>query len=192
MSATQVRWLTNHFAQGKISREEFESLYSRIANSEQQSYAKNEHAQRKVLRLHPVTRRVLVQIRIFKNVAKLSKYAVMLAMISGVYIAFDYYKTNGTLSTFNVSAIESYFAQLTRNNLPTDKRHIYQFLQQWQNLDNSRKQEYQNQDWFRSFNLALSLQIADQRALIKQGDKMALQRKLLLVKLSENIDAKKA
>jgi len=207
MSATQVRWLTNHFAQGKISREEFESLYSRIANSEQQSYTNNEHAQRKVLRLHPVTRRVLVQIRIFKNVAKLSKYAVMLAMISGVYIAFDYYKTNGTLSTFNVSAIESYFAQLTRNNLPTDtkeaaeflaneshwdERHIYQFLQQWQNLDNSRKQEYQNQDWFRSFNLALSLQIADQRALIKQGDKMALQRKLLLVKLSENIDAKKA
>jgi len=207
MSATQVRWLTNHFAQGKISKEEFASLYSKITNSEQQTHSENSNLQRKVLRLHPVTRRVLVQIRVFKTVAKFSTYLLMLAMMSGIYIAFDFYKTNGTLATFNVSAVERYFAQVTQSSLPTDTKeaaeflaneshwnesHIYQFLAQWQDLDSNRKQEYQRQGWFRSFNLALSLQIADQRALIKQGDKKALQRKLLLVKLSENIDDKRA
>jgi len=207
MSATQVRWLTNHFAQGKISKEEFASLYSRIANSEQHAHSNSTNSQRKVLRLHPVTRRVLVKIRIFKSVAKISTYMLMLAMMSVSYIAFDYYKSNGTLSTFNIAAVERYFAQVTQVNLPTDmkeaaeflaneshwnERHIYQFMAQWQAMDNSRQQEYQRQAWFRSFNLALSLQIADQRAMIKQGDKKALQRKLLLVKLAENIDAKKA
>lgn len=207
MSATQVRWLTNHLAQGKISKEEFASLYSRIVNSEQQDADTNINSQRKVLRLHPVTRRVLVQIRVFKFVAKISTYLLMLAMMSVIYIAFDYYKTYETLSTFNVSAVERYFAQVTQTNLPTDikgaaeflanesnwtERHIYQFLEQWQLLDSAKQREFQSQDWFRSFNLALSLQIADQRALIKQGDKKALQRKLLLVRLSENIDKKKA
>lgn len=207
MSATQVRWLTNHFAQGKISKEEFASLYSRITNSEQQAHSSDVNPQRKVLRLHPVTRRVLAQIRVFKFVAKISTYLLMLAMMSVIYIAFDYYKTNGTLSTFNVSAVERYFAQVTQQSLPADikeaaeflanesnwtERHIYQFLEKWQSLADSRQREFQGQDWFRSFNLALSLQIADQRALIKQGDKKALQRKLLLVRLAENIDKKKA
>ena len=207
MSATQVRWLTNHFAQGKISKEEFASLYARIVSAEQQDVNAPNNSQRKVLRLHPVTRRVLVKIRVFKFVARISTYMLMLAIISLSYIAFDYYKTNGTLSTFNVSAVERYFSQLTQQNLPADIKeaaeflasesnwtegHIYQFLEQWNNLAKTKRQELQNQDWFRSFTLALSLQIADQRALIKQGNKKALQRKLLLVKLAESIDNKKA
>ena len=207
MSATQVRWLTNHFAQGKISQEEFASLYARIVSAEQQDADTDNKSQRKILRLHPVTRRVLVQIRVFKFVARISTYLLMLAFMSMTYIAFDYYKNNGTLSTFNASAVERYFAQLTQQNLPTDTKeaaeflasesnwtenHIYQFLEQWKILDDSKKQEFQNQDWFRSFTLALSLQIADQRALIKQGNKKALQRKLLLVKLADSIDNKMA
>lgn len=204
MSAIQLRWLTTHFAQGKISREEFETLYFRVANSQKkEARTKNAQPQRKVLRLHPVTRRVLTQIRVFKIGAKLSSYLIMLAMMSFIYIAIDFYKTNGTLSNFSLAAVESYLTQVGQQNLPTDikqaadflanesrwtERHIYQFLEQWQSLELARQQEYQKQEWFRSFNLALSLQIADQRALIKKGDKKALQRKLLLSKLSEKIE----
>ena len=202
MSALQLRWVNYHFAHGNISREEFALLRKRISQTEQaQSDDSLQH--RKVLRLHPQTRRVLAQIRVFRSIARFATYFLFLAVISAAYIVADYYRNTGSLDGINVSVFENYFTQALHEPLPSDiklaaqqltlksgwnEQHITQFMLQWQSLDKSQQQQYQQQSWFQSFSLALSLHIADQRALIKQGDKNAIKRQHTLVKLAEVID----
>jgi hypothetical protein len=203
MSALQLRWINYHFAHGNISREEFTSLRKRIAQSEQAQNADTE-SQRKVFRLHPQTRRVLAQIRTFKSVARVASYFLFVAIISAAYIVADHYKTTRTITDLRLDVFESYFTHTSpQQPLPSDiqsaaeylvlnsnwnEQHIHQFLSQWQALDRTLQKEYQGQNWFRSFSLALSLHIADQRALLKQGDKAAIKRNLALVKLADEID----
>ncbi|WP_455206801.1 hypothetical protein [Kaarinaea lacus] len=205
MSAIQLRWINYHFAHGNISREEFASLRKRIAQSEKQQTTDIE-SQRKVLRLHPQTRRVLAQIRVFKSVATYAKYMLLLGFMSAAYIIVDHYQHTGSLTGLNFDVFENYFTKAPQEALPSDiklaaeylvsksdwnEQHIRQFMTQWQSLDKKLRQEYRGQSWFRSFSLALSLQIVDQRALVKQGEKTAIKRNLVLAKFAEEIDADK-
>lgn len=202
MSALQLRWINYHFAHGNISREEFASLRKRIAHPDQAQSAEGAQ-QRKVLRLHPQTRRILAQIRVFKSVAKLAKYFLLIAAMSVAYIITDHYRNTGSLADINLAVFENYFSRATQEPLPSDiqqaaqylteksnwnDQHVNQFMALWQSLDKTQQQQYQKQGWFQSFSLALSLHIADQRALIKKGDKNAIKRQLTLVKLAEVID----
>ncbi|WP_455220574.1 hypothetical protein [Kaarinaea lacus] len=202
MSALQLRWINYHFAHGKISREEFASLRKRVAQPDQAQGTAGVQ-QRKVLRLHRQTRRVLAQIRVFKSVAKLATYFLLLAAMSAAYIVTDHYRNTGSLADINLAVFENYFTQAVQEPLPSDikqaaqylteksnwnDQHVSQFMTLWQSLDETRQQQYQQQGWFQSFSLALSLHIADQRALIKKGDKSAIKRQLTLVKLAEVID----
>ena len=202
MSALQLRWINYHFAHGNISREEFASLRKRIAQPDQIQNVDSAQ-QRKVLRLHRQTRRVLAQIRAFKTAAKLAKYLLLVAAMSAAYIIADHYRNTGSLSDINLAVFENYFAQATLEPLPSDipqaaqylteksswnDQHVQQFMMLWQSLEKSQQLKYQAQGWFQSFTLALSLHIADQRALIKQGNKNAIKRQLTLVKLAEAID----
>ncbi|MCI0506293.1 MAG: hypothetical protein L0Z73_09320 [Gammaproteobacteria bacterium] len=203
MSALQIRWINYHFAHGHISREEFTSLRKRIAQSEQAQNTDTE-SQRKVFRLHPQTRRVLAQIRTFKSAARLAAYFLFVGTVCAVYIVADHYKNTGTLNDVKLDVFERYFTHAAPEQpLPSDiksaaeylvlnsnwkEQHIHQFMSQWRSLDKTLRKEYQGQSWFRSFSLALSLHIADQRALLKQGDKAAMKRNLALVKLADEIE----
>lgn len=202
MSALQLRWINYHFAHGNISREEFASLRKRITQPDQIQNVDGVQ-QRKVLRLHRQTRRVLAQIRVFKTVAKLATYLLLVAAMSAAYIVADHYRNTGSLTDINLAVFENYFAQATQEPLPSDiqqaaqylteksswnDQHVQQFMMLWQSLEKSQQQKYQAQGWFQSFTLALSLHIADQRALIKQGNKNAIKRQLTLIKLAEAID----
>ena len=202
MSALQLRWINYHFAHGNISREEFASLRKRIAQPDQLQNPDGVQ-QRRVLRLHRQTRRVLAQIRVFKSVAKLATYLLIVAAMSAAYILVDHYRNTGSLTNINLAVFENYFTQATQEPLPSDiqqaaqylaeksswnDQHVQQFMMLWQSLEKSQQQMYQAQGWFQSFTLALSLHIADQRALIKQGDKNAIKRQHTLVKLAEVID----
>jgi hypothetical protein len=55
-------------------------------------------------------------------------------------------------------------------------------------LDVTTQEQYKKSEWFRSFSLALALQIADQHALAKNGDVGALRRHEELVKLANMIE----
>jgi len=201
MSALQFRWLNYQFANGNISKEEFASLRERIAQSEQ-GQTTDADPQRKVFRLHRQTRRVLSQIRVFKSIAACAKYLLLLGALALGYIVADYYKNTGSLSDLSLSVLEKYFTNSAVEPLPSDiklaaehlvqksdwnEQHLQQFRSQWQALDKARQQEYQAQRWFHSFSLALSLHIADQRALLKQGQTSAIKRNLALVKLAKEI-----
>jgi len=205
MSALQLRWINYHFAHGNISREEFATLRKRIAQPDQSQGvdAVDATQPRKVLRLHRQTRRVLAQIRVFRSVAKLATYFLLVTAISAAYIVTDHYRKTGSLADVSLLTFENYFKQVTQESLPSDIKqaaqyltensnwsdlHVQQFMMLWQSLDKTQQQQYQQQGWFQSFSLALSLHIADQKALIKQGDKNAIKRQLALVKLAEFID----
>lgn len=203
MSALQLRWINYHFAHGNISREEFATLRKRVAQPEKAQSVDGVVQPRKVLRLHPQTRRVLAQIRVFKSVAKLATYFLLVTAISAAYIVTDHYRQTGTLTDVSLLTFEDYFMQAVQKPLPSDIKqaaifltensswsdiHIQQFMQLWQSLDKTQQKQYPHQGWFQSFSLALSLHIADQKALIKKGDKSAIKRQIALIKLAEFID----
>ena len=203
MSALQVRWLNNHFAQGKISQEEFASLYTLIASSEAEAQQFIGNAKSSgVPRLHPMTRRTLAQLRGFKIMARTVNYLLVIALISFIYLVTENYQVTGTLPAFSIEGLEKVLTQTPRKPLPQDVRlaaevlfeqsawyeeHVIQFAGRWQALDQAQQREYQQTHWFKSFLLALSLQIVEQRGLAKQGNKQAMQQALLLVNLSRQL-----
>ena len=204
MSALQVRWLNNHFAQGKISKEEFASLHSLIAHSEAEAQQSIGVVKSKgVPRLHPMTRRTLAQVRLFRTLAKVVNYLLVIAFVSVIYLVAENYQITGTLPAFNLEGLEKVLTQTPRKPLPSDimlaaealsgdsgwyNEHINQFASQWQALDQRQQQQYQRTRWFKTFQLSLSLQIFEQRALAKQGNKKAMQQALALTNLSKQIE----
>ena len=205
MSATQVRWLTDHLSQGKITREEFASLYHRIIASQQDTgdvAPQTQTGKRRVKRLHPVTRRILAQIRVFKMVARGAKYFLVLGLIAGLYITWDTYQQDNA-GVFNADAIKSSLSRSLEKPLPADMRlaahqladqsnwytaHIQQFNDRWAALNPEKQKQYQQEEWYRSFSLALALQTAEQRALAKSGNRDAIYRSQALVTLSQTLE----
>jgi len=206
MSALQVRWLNSHFAQGKISREEFASLFHLIAHSEAQAQHSIETVKAKgVPRLHPMTRRILIQVRIFKTLAKLINYLLVVALISFIYLVAENYQVTGSLPELSMKGFEKVLTQTPRKPLPSDiiqaaetlsgqsswyEEHVNQFSSQWLALEENQRQQYLDTRWFKAFVLALSLHIVEQRTLAKQGDSEAMHKVLPLVNLSKQLGNK--
>ncbi|MGD8570456.1 MAG: hypothetical protein PVJ39_20380 [Gammaproteobacteria bacterium] len=206
MSALQVRWLTEHLSQGKITREEFASLYTLVASTTQNLDQGTNQQRRTVPRLHPVTRRILVQIRMFKAVARAARNLLLIGVMCACYLAWEaYHQESG--QNFNISAITGYFTGAlftgaTLQPLPSGIKpaaeylsdrnnwqgpHIKEFDQRWQTLTQDKQNQYRETEWFRAFSLALALQIADQRALAKSGNVDAARRQQILKNLAQSI-----
>jgi len=206
MSVLQVKWLTQDFEQGKITREEFESLFSIINRSEQAAQQQNSLLTNgRALRLHPLTRRVLVQLRIYKKLITVVNYLIILSILSFVYLYAQYYQDTGTFPEFSINGFSDVISQAIRKPLPRDvemaaeflssesgwsEAHISQFTGLWQSLEPKMQDQYQQTLWYRSFLLALSLQITEQRTIAKQGNEEAIQRSILLVKLANLLENK--
>ena len=201
MSVLQLKWLTNDFEQGKITREEFESLFTVINRSENAAQINSVSRTGKALRLHPITRRVLCHLRVYKKLSNIINYVILLAVLSFVYLCAAYYKENGTFPELSLQGFTNVISQIAYKPLPRDaelaaeflssesdwnEAHIRQFLHLWQGLEPNLKQQYQQSLWFKSLLLSLSLQITEQRTLAKRGDVDAIQKSLALVKM-ENI-----
>jgi hypothetical protein len=206
MSALQVRWLTEHLSQGKITREEFASLYTLVAATTQNTDHGTNQQRRTVPRLHPVTRRILVQIRMFKAVARWARNLLFIGLMSACYVVWDAYHHDSG-QHFDISAITGYFtgAMFAGTNgqpLPSGIKpaaeylsdrndwqapHIREFDQRWQTLSQDKQNNYRQTEWFRAFSLALALQIADQRALAKSGNVDAARRQQALKNLAQSI-----
>ena len=205
MSVLQLKWLTNDFEKGKISREEFESLFTVINRSEKAAQKSSISQTGKALRLHPITRRVLCQLRIYRKLTNVINYVILLSVLSFVYLCASYYKETGSLPELSLQGFTSILSQITYKPLPRDvelaaeflsseagwnEEHIRQFLNLWQALDPKLKQQYQETIWYRSFLLSLSLQITEQRTLAKRGDVDAIQKSLALVKMEHVLENK--
>jgi len=154
MSALQLTWLTNHYEQGKITPDEFTSLYRRIAQTEKQlrlqkcpelkvaefpkvpnrkpveSKSLNESDQKKfsISQLHPATRRALVRVRSFKKLVQVMNYLIALFIVSTVYLSMEYYKVSGSLPSINLAGLEQLFTQTPRKPLPSDLKLAAEFL----------------------------------------------------------------
>jgi len=211
MSALQVSWLTSHFEQGKITQEEFASLYKRITLSEKQA-ANSRLAQGpvvnsrlKVARLHPETRRTLVRVRSFKKLVRLANYTMILALISVVYLAAERYQITGQLPSMSLSGLEQLLTQTPLKPLPSDiklaaeylyqqtdwnEQHVNQFSERWHNTLVSERVRYSNEHWFHSLKLALSLHIAEQSILARKGDRQAIKQAVLLSGLAKQLENK--
>jgi len=205
MSVLQLKWLTNDFEQGKISREEFESLFTVINRSENAAQQSSVSRTGKAMRLHPITRRVLCHLRVHRKLTNVINYVILLSVLSFVYLCASYYKENGTFPEISLQGFTSVISQITYKPLPRDvelaaeflssesgwnEEHIRQFLNLWQALDPNLKQQYQKSLWFRSFLLSLSLQITEQRTLAKRGNVDAIQKSLALVKMENVLENK--
>ncbi|MGD8571779.1 MAG: hypothetical protein PVG89_17315 [Gammaproteobacteria bacterium] len=205
MSALQVRWLTEHLSQGKITREEFASLYARVTTANRAANEEQDGAQhKKVLRLHPMTRRILIQIRAFKTVARGAKILLFIGLVIASYYAWQIYQSDDmTMAQFGKSTINALLSGTIAKPLPEDFQaaarflsgqnnwalmHVNEFTARWAALDVTTQEQYKKSEWFRSFSLALALQIADQHALAKNGDVGALRRHEELVKLANMIE----
>lgn len=202
MSALQLRWLTEHLSQGKITREEFASLYSLVASPAQDADQLGNQKRRAVPRLHPVTRRILVQIRMFKAVAKGARNLLLIGVMCACYVAWDVYHQDRGGQPFDISMLASYVTGTTVQPLPPGIKPAAQFLsdrndwqganirefdQRWQTLSQDKQNKYRQTEWFRAFSLALALQIADQRALAKNGNVDAARRQRALKNLAQSI-----
>ena len=210
MSALQISWLTNHYEQGKITQEEFASLYRRINLSEKQAAnaplqlaESKKTAEITVARLHPETRRTLARVRTFKKLVRLSNYLMVLSVICVVYLSAERYQITGSLPSFNLAGLEQLLTQTPLEPLPSDIRlaaeylsrqtswsqqYINQFADRWQNTLINDRASYSNEHWFRGLKLALSLHIAEQRMLARKGDHNAIQQALLLTGLAEKLE----
>ncbi|WP_455375848.1 hypothetical protein [Kaarinaea lacus] len=213
MSALQVAWLTNHYEQGKITQEEFTSLFKRIRMSEKESVvgvdkvSDTKRAKLKVARLHPETRRTLARVRTFKKLVKVMNYTMLLALISVVYLSAEYYQVTGSLPKMSVAGLEKLLTQTPRKPLPSDiklaaeflsqqsdwdESHVSQFSERWQNTLSSDRMRFSNEYWFQGLRLALSLHIAEQRILAKNGNRKAIQQAVLLTQLAEKLENQSA
>jgi len=206
MSAVQLKWLTNNFAQGRISREVFESVFHSLKDSEDAALQENTLLSTgKPVRLHPVTRRVLCQLRIYRRIVNVVNYIIIFSGLGIVYLGASYYQHMGSLPEFSMAGFNSLVSQLYQKPLPNDikqaaeflsgesdwsENHVTQFLTMWESLDPQLQQQYQKDLWYRSFLLALSLQITEQRTLAKRGHENALQKSVTLVKLSSILENK--
>lgn len=209
MSAVQLGWLANHFEQGKITQEEFTSLYARINNSEkeavtrQRQVVKSSRVVSKVARLHPETRRTLARVRTFKKLVSVVNYTMVLALISVIYLAAEHYQVTGSLPSANIAGLEKLLTQTPRKPLPMDIRqaaevlsqhsswdesHIQQFKERWDNTLLSERQRYSKEHWFQSLRLVLSLHIIEQRSLAKSGNRKAMQHTILLTQLEKFLE----
>lgn len=209
MSALQIAWLTNHYEQGKITQDEFTSLYQRITLSEKETEKQSAQAggkstnRAKVARLHPETRRTLARVRIFKKLVKAVNYTIALALISVIYLSAEHYQVTGTLPAFSAAGLEKLLTQEPLKPLPSDiklaaeylmqqpewdEQHINQLTSRWQNLLISERQRYNDEHWFQGLKLALSLRIAEKRKLAKGGDDQAIHKSVLLTQLSEQLE----
>lgn len=209
MSALQVTWLTNHFEQGKITEEEFTSLFRRITLAEQESErgtgSKSDqiHVVKKVARLHPETRRTLARVRTFKKLAKAVNYTLILALISLVYLSAEYYQITGELPNMSVAGLEKLITQTPRKPLPSDiklaaeflsqqsqwdESHVNQFSERWENTLSGERARYSGERWFQGLQLALALHIAEQRILAKTGNSYAIQQAVLLAQLAKLLE----
>ena len=211
MSALQINWLTSHYEQGKITQEEFASLYRRINLSEKQAASvtsQKDNSKKlspvKIARLHPETRRTLARVRTFKKLVKLANYTMVLAVISLVYLAAERYQITGSLPSFSLAGLEQLLTQTPRKPLPSDiklaaeflsqqtnwsEQHINQFADRWENTLINDRVSYGNEHWFRELKLSLSLHIAEQRILAKKGDYHAIQQALLLTNLATKLES---
>ena len=213
MSALQVAWLTNHYEQGKITQEEFTSLFKRIRMSEKESVvgvdkeSDTKRAKLKVARLHPETRRTLARVRTFKKLVRVMNYTMLLALISVVYLSAEHYQVTGSLPKMSVAGLEKLLTQTPRKPLPSDiklaaeflsqqsdwdESHVSQFSERWQNTLSSDRVRFSNQYWFQGLRLALSLHIAEQRILAKNGNRKAIQQAVLLTQLAEKLENQSA
>ena len=217
MSALQISWLTNHYEQGKITQEEFTSLYRRIAMSERQaarskSESKSDSANKsitgvKVARLHPETRRTLARVRTFKKLVKVANYTMVLAVICIVYLSAERYQVTGSLPSLSLAGLEQLLTQTPREPLPSDiklaaeflsqqsdwnEQHIHQFSNRWENTLVSERERYSEEHWFRELKLAISLHIAEQRIMARKGDRHAIQQTVLLTNLAEILENESA
>lgn len=210
MSALQISWLTNHYEQGNITREEFSSLYSRIRQTEKEELRKNtnqdvghEAAQIKVARLHPQTRRTLARVRGFKKLVTLGNYTMALALVSVIYLSAEHYQIAGTLPPLSFAGLEKLLTKEPLKPLPTDiklaaeflseqpewdEQHVNQFLDRWQNTLQSERVRYSSEHWFQGLQLALSLHIIEQKKLAKGGNGNAIQQAVLLNQMAEQLE----
>ena len=210
MSAMQLGWLTNHYEQGKITQEEFTSLYARITNSERESVQRPSSKKlngvtktNSVARLHPETRRTLARVRTFKQLVRCVNYALVLALISIIYLSAEHYQITGSLPAVSISGLKTLLTQSARKPLPSDiklaaeylsqqsnwdEAHINQLSENWQKIGPSARKRYSHEHWFQTLTLVLSLQIVEQRRLAKSGDKHAVQQALLLSKLADQLE----
>ena len=213
MSALQVAWLTNHYEQGKITQEEFTSLFKRIRMSEKESVvgvnkeSDTKRAKLKVARLHPETRRTLARVRTFKKLVRVMNYTMLLALISVVYLSAEHYQVTGSLPNMSVAGLEKLLTQTPRKPLPSDiklaaeflsqqsdwdESHVSQFSERWQNTLSSERVRFSNEYWFQGLRLALSLHIVEQRILAKNGNRKAIQQAVLLTQLAEKLENQSA
>lgn len=209
MSALQISWLTNHYEQGKITQEEFTSLYQRITLLEKESEQSaklnraQSNAKQRVARLHPETRRTLARVRSFKKLVKAVNYTIALALISVIYLSAEHYQVTGDLPPFSIAGLEKLLTQDPLKPLPSDiklaseylseqanwdEQHISQYLDRWQNTLVSERQRYNEEHWFQGLKLALSLRIVEQRKLAKTGNERAIQQALLLTQMAEQLE----
>lgn len=215
MSALQISWLTNHYEQGKITSEEFTSLYRQITLAEKQIKASNAESfstgdmvsngksKRKVMRLHPETRRSLARVRSFKGLARLMSYTMVVAFISIVYLSAEHYQVTGSLPSASIDGLEKLLTQAPREPLPSDFKlaaeylsgqtdwhevHVQQLSERWQNMQVSEREQYLDTDWFKALQLSLSLHIIEMKSLARQGDRLAIQQAALLTQLAKNLE----
>ena len=208
MSALQVSWLTSHYEQGKITQDEFSSLLHRIINSENEACASTGinsavgNQAKMVARLHPETRRTLARVRSFKQLAKVMNYTIILCLISLVYLSAEHYQITGSLPDASIAGLEKLLTETPRKPLPSDiklaaeylsqqaewdESHVNQFAERWQNVLSSERQRYTGEYWFQGLQLALSLHIAEQRMLAKNGNARAIKKTVLLTYLADQL-----
>jgi hypothetical protein len=213
MSALQVAWLSNHYEQGKITEEEFTSLFRRITMAEKESVrgsgskSDEKNSVKKVARLHPETRRTLARVRIFKKLARAVNYTMILALVSVIYLSAEHYQITGKLPDMSLAGLENLLTQTPRKPLPSDiklaadflsqqsewdESHVNQFSERWRNTLTSERERYSGEHWFRGLQLALSLHIVEQRIRAKNGDPHAIQQAVLLTQLARQLENESA
>lgn len=205
MSAIQVRWLADHLSQGKISREEFASLYNRVmAEREQAAGIDAITARRRVQRLHPVTRRILAQIRVFKRMARVARYLLVIGVAGALYAAwsndlqFNDDLLKGQIVTSLLSLSPAWVPSLAPDIRQATEQlagwanwnvqSVNEFNRRWRALPTQKIKTYQGTAWYRGFELALALQIAEQRALAKTGGGQAVLKAQVLDRLRHTLE----
>lgn len=173
MATIEIHTLANCYAEGKISKEAFRSLYSALAV---ENFPATEEAKPSIFR------------RFFKQVYYYLVIAVTLLVVYFVMLfAYPAFFDKSYEYTYIELPADIQKAARTLSITPDwHYKNVEEFMGKWNSLDLDEQRAHKKSHWYKAFSLAATLQHTQQKIKLQDGKNEAIKSLRALDKLTAN------
>lgn len=170
MATIEIHTLANSYAEGKISKEAFRSLYSALALENFPAFKEKKPS---IVR------------RFFKQVYYYFLIAVVLttAYFSILFFYPDLFSQTKTYSYLELPADIQKAARILSTTPDWHHKNIEEFMMKWNGLGTEKQRANTKSHWYKAFTLAAALQHTQQKMKLQDGKNEALESLKALDKL---------